>query len=443
MTSPIRQATFKLHKFQDAAWQALFSGKYREVALMSGVQGGKTIFGVLATRIIIDTIAKPGDNILIGAPTYKILEQATLPTFLQLHTSFVGRYNAKDGVFRTHKGVNVWFRTGTDPDSVEGIPDCIFAWMDEAGKCPRKFWVNFQGRTARRQGMVLYTTTWYALNWLFKEIWRPFQLKKSTDIFLTTFNSAENPTFPKAELERQRNKLSPAEFQRKYLGEPGKVEGMVFSGFGEQNFSLPFPFSKFPVYGGIDWGFDHPTALVLRCFPGNGYCYTVNIFKRSGMSVSQILDTIESKHRTFHVKHWFCGHDRPDFIAELNGRGVQCSHYFESNPDYREVNAGNQLHAELIRSGQYKIFTGLDQIEDLEDEYLSYAWKETIEGSDARESPVRINDDLIAAERYCTVGTQHLLAKEKEEYKLPERAHARVDLFDPHAQPEVEGYDET
>lgn len=435
-----RKYRFRLHERQQEAWKALFKNPLiREVALISGVQGGKTIFGSLATRLMLKKYTNPSDNFLIGAPTYKIMEQATLPTFKKIHTDLIGDYNAKDNVFRLKDGRNVWFRTGTDPDSVEGIPDCVFAWMDEAGKCPRRFWVNFQGRVARRQGKILFTTTWYALNWLFKEVWRPYQLNKRSDIHVVSFNSAENPTFPREELERQRFILSPAEFQRKYLGEPGKVEGMVFSGFGAHNWSEPFDSVRYDHYGGIDWGFDHPTAIDVGCYPDDGRTYSVSVFKRSGLSVTQVLDLIESKHRQFHVKHWYCGHDRPDMIAELNKRGIPASVYFDGNTNYREVNAGNQLVDELMRSGKYKIFRGIHQAEDIEDEILSYAWREVDEGKETKEKPVGVNDDWIAATRYRIVGTHHLLQEPEYEPKMSmEIPETAIDVWDPSMDEESE-----
>lgn len=436
-----KQLKFSLHAKQQEAWKYLFKTDAREVALISGVQGGKTIFGALATLVMFDKHAKAGDNILVGAPTYKILEQATLPTFQKVFTNYHGSYNGQEKVFKTHKGVNIWFRTGTDPDSVEGIPDCVFAWMDEAGKCPRRFWANFQGRVARRGGKILYTTTWYALNWLFKEVWRPFEMGKRDDLKVVSFNSAENPTFPKEELERQRKLLNPAEFQRKFLGEPGKVHGMVHDGFGPQNFvdAMDFDWKEVPVYGAIDWGYDHPMGILLRAYPGDGNCYTVNIFKRSGLSTSQMLDVIEQKHRMFHVKHFACGHDRPDMIQELNKKGIRATKYFERHPAYRTINAGNQKHSEWVRSGVYKIFRGIDQIEDLEDEYLSYAWKEVDEGKEDPEKPLSVNDDLMACERYLTVSTMHLLQERKKKAKLT--PSARLDLWDP-GKPKQRNYDE-
>lgn len=419
---------FSLHAKQREAWRHLFKEPTREVALISGVQGGKTIFGAFAMRKMLDMHPEPYNNFLVGAPTYKILEQATLPTFEKIHTKLLGHYNGKDGVFHLKDGRNVWFRTGTDPDSVEGVPDCVFAWMDEAGKCPRKFWVNFQGRVARRQGKILYTTTWYALNWLFKEVWRPWERGIRDDLHVVSFNSAENPTFPVEELERQKRILSPGEYQRKFLGEPGKVEGIVFDGWSEQSYTEPFSVKGLPIYGGIDWGFDHPTAITLRAFK-DGKSFTFSLFKKSRLSVEQVLDTIERKAKMFNVKMFYCGHDRPDMIEELNKRGVRCMSYMAAAPKYREVNPGNAKLSEFMKQKRYMVFRGIDQAEDLEDEYLTYSWREYNEGTEGKEKPIGVNDDLIAAERYATVGTLHMMEEEEKLYNPGLRNLHRIDTI--------------
>lgn len=171
-------------------------------------------------------------------------------------------------------------------------------------------------------------------------------------------------------------------------------------------------------------------AIVLRTYVDHRM-YTISIFKKSGLSVDQMIDLIVAQKKLFNVKNFYCGDDRPEMIAALNARGVQASSWLEGNEDYREINQGNQLHAMYIRNGQYKIFKGIKQAEDLEDEYLSYAWKENIEGSDAREQPIKVNDDLMSAERYLTIGTKYLLDKPKEEYKIPMNLAHKIDNWTP------------
>ena len=432
-----RVVRFKLHEKQQEAWRLLFKQDKRTVALISGIQGGKTIFGCLALRKAIQDNKDPRATWLVGAPTYKILNQSTLPTFKKVFGAILGDYNGQDGCYRLKDGRTVWFRTSTDPDSVEGIPDLgagggLGAWIDEAGKCNRRFWVNVQSRLARCQGKLLLTTTWYALNWLYKSVWQPYIKGDQKDIGLVYFNSATNPSFPMEELERQRMILSRAEFSRKFLGEPSKPEGLIHPDFGQENYCEPFELDHtYKCYMGVDWGFDHPFALVVRAIKGN-HCYTVSIFKHSGLSTQQQIDVIRSKWRMYSVHQAFCGHDRPDMIEELNRSGLRCVKYFEGNNNFREVNAGNQKHSELIKTRQYQIFRGIDQAEDLEDEYLTYSWdKKESDEETVREKAKSINDDLMAAERYATVGTMRFMRPEEGHDLKPIYLKPRIDEFDP------------
>lgn len=412
-----QEIQFELHAKQQQAWKHLEDPSKRDVVLLSGVQGGKTIFGCFAMRWLIEELHqnKPY-NWVIGAPTYKIMEQSTLPTFKKIFGPRLGNYNGKDAAYNLKEGGVVYFRTSTDPDAVEGIPDCKGGWMDEAGKCSRQFWVNFQGRVARLQGKLIFTTTWYNLGWLYKEIWKPWKEHTRSDIGLVYFNSAENPTFPSEELERQRQILSRTEFSRKYLGEPSKPEGLIFPDFGEQNIIEPFNLpDRTTYYAGLDWGFDHPTAMVIRAFPGDGKAYTVSVFKERNLSASQQIDMIKAKCRLYNVKMIYAGHDRPEMIKELNAQGIPCVKYFEGNQNFREVNAGNSKHGELIKSRRYLVFKGIEGLDDLEEEYATYQWDrdEDVEYTQ-KEKPRNINDDLMAAERYCTVGTWRVLTRMAE-----------------------------
>lgn len=429
-----KKVVFKLHPKQQEAWKLLKKEKKRTVALISGVQGGKTSFGAIALRHEIQNNKDPNAAWLVGAPTYKILNQSTLPTFKKVFGNLLGNYNGQDGCYHLKDGRDVWFRTATDPDSVEGVPNCVFGWMDEAGKCSRRFWINFEARLARCQGQMLLTTTWYSLNWLYKSIWQPYVKGDRSDIGLVYFNSAENPSFPNEELERQRSIMSRAEFSRKFLGQPAKPEGLVFSEFNQDNWCDPFKidYSTVPTYMGLDYGFDHPMAMVIRAIPGDGNCYTVSAFKKSGLSVKQQLDAIRSKANLFHVKHIYGGHDRPDILLELNKLGLRACKYFEGNNNLREVNVGNQLHDELIRTNRYRVFRDIEEAEDLEDEYLTYSWDKSEDGEqNAREKPININDDLIAADRYCTVGTNHLMKQKVALTEIPNALGGRIDTWSP------------
>ena len=92
--------TIKLHKYQD---RAIFA-KERFVAMISGLQSGKTISGAVWTRKQFDENEKQDG--LIAAPTYKILHQSTLPKFFEINPDLKRFYKKSFRVFREFRGFN-------------------------------------------------------------------------------------------------------------------------------------------------------------------------------------------------------------------------------------------------------------------------------------------------------------------------------------------------
>jgi hypothetical protein len=268
---------------------------------------------------------------------------------------------------------------------------------------------------------------------MYHDLWIKFKAGELQDTFIVSFASSLNPTFPIEEIERQRKLLSPAEFARKFMGEPSKPEGLVFPEFGDLNWVNPrsFDYKNIPVYAGVDWGFDHPMAIDIAAYC-DGCSYTVSLFKRSGLSVSQQIELLKSKARSFNVKAFYCGHDRPDMILELQKAGLVAMKYFEGRNEYREVNAGNQKLGEMIRTRRYLVFRDIEYARDLEDEFFTYSWDHNDGEKKQKEKPISINDDLIAASRYRVVGTMNLLEQKIEPSKPPSWiARPWIDTFDP------------
>ena len=62
--------------------KVLFSKK-RMVILGCGIQYGKTISGVVWLKMMMHEFTDASDNFIVASPSYKILEQSTLPPFMQ------------------------------------------------------------------------------------------------------------------------------------------------------------------------------------------------------------------------------------------------------------------------------------------------------------------------------------------------------------------------
>ncbi len=434
---------FALHKHQILAWKALDDPEIREIGVCAGIQGGKTSFGSLAMAKKINEWSEkyPGCNYLVGADNYKTLTQATIPTFLKVFRRGAGKYiGGSREEFVLKRGGKVFFRTATDPNSVEGIPDVAFAWIDEAGKCSRLFKTNVLGRVARLRGQVLYTTTPYALNWVYTEVEKPYLSGQRTDIAFIRFSSADNPSFPREEFERQRAILDAKTFNRKYMGLHERMEGLVYE-LSSDNYATSFhPNEKTRFFAGVDFGFTegHEFALTVRAITEHGFHYVVSTFKQAGLDPNAQVMLAKAKQSTFKIETFYCDPARPDMIAMFNKAGLPSIGFQTGKEDFKRIIPGINKHIELIRTGRYKILRGVNA--DLEDEYETYHWPEFQEGKVIREEPVKLNDNLMDAERYATIGTMHVKFKEEPGPYIA-RSKRDFDVFDPKKSRKSGGWD--
>lgn len=406
---------FALHKFQEQAWDYLNDPKIREIALLAGIQGGKTSFGALAMTKKLGKLRKASQepcNFIVGADTYKTLSQSTVPTLLKFTNQRLGTYNQGKQEIYLKGGGTIYLRTSTDPWSVEGIQDCVFAWVDEAGKCSKLFQINILGRLARRRGQVLYTSTPYALNWLYNDVEKPFLAGERDDIRLIRFSSADNPSFPKEEFERQKQILDARMFRMKYMGVHERMQGLVYD-LTEDNYCEPFKVPQnMRFFAGVDWGFaeGHEFALVVRGIGIDGYRYTVDEFKGAGLDPQQQINMCKAKSSTWNIEAFFCDPARPDMIAALNKAGLNARGFHVGNENFKQLVPRINKHYELIKSGKYKIWRS--KCPHLIDEYETYHWPEHQDEKTPKEAPVKVNDHLMDCEGMLTAATQNIFVKE-------------------------------
>lgn len=430
MAEPAKSTSTHLKLSQGQA-DLYFEKEARILLACSGIQGGKTTLGAYWILKKISE-APPDANFLIAAPTYKIMQQSTLPTIFTIWPSTFYKYHKVDSILSLQDGRVIYLRTGTDPNAAEGIQRVHAAWLDEAGMCSKLFWYNVQSRTAFSKAQLLLTTTPYAMNWLKKDVIDQSEKFKRPDIMYRRWRSKDNPAFPQEEYDRQKEILPAKIFARKYEGIHEKMEGLVFEDLNADNYCNPFPKPKdVRVFAGVDWGYKHAYAITIRYITTEGMHYTVSEFKQSGCDPSEKVAIAKGLQSIHGIEHWYCGADRPEMIDMFNDAGLKASsYYFEGDKRYREVLAGVEAHATLIKSRRYKIFS--NTCPHLEDEYETYHWPEPRADDDRiKENPVDINDDLMSAERHITVGTLHLTKKAATNLPVKQVSQYNRDIFDP------------
>lgn len=381
---------------------AIFSTS-RITLAATGIQWGKTSVGALRTKIKIHQYTHPDDAFIITAPTYKVMKQSTLPAFLKLMKGY-GRYNKVDAEFKVFNGGTVYMRTETDPDSVVGITNVRHIWGDEAGKYSLYFWENLQGRAAFGECNIDLTTSPYSLNWIFKDLIRPHNKSPFPESEFKYIKAAsfENPYFPMAEYERQRSKMDERRFRMMFGGEWERMEGLVYDCYEPKENICAWPETLADkVYAGIDWGYTEPFAMFIMGLYPNGQRIQMGEVKKARLTLTAIIDVCREKMTTFGIKHFYCGPDQPGYIQALNEAGIPASAADNS------VKIGIAHVYELIKTRKLQYVDG--QCIHTLDEVETYHYpdpKDIRPDRDIKDdSPVKQNDHMMDAKRYCIVST--------------------------------------
>ncbi len=387
---------------QDAVMRAGLEAAKPIILLSCGIQFGKTTVGAWLMRLYMQTFMDPLDTFIIAAPNYKILRQSTLPAFASIMDGY-GTYERQDALFKMRGGGTCYFRTATQPDSVVGITNCRFIWLDEGGKVSLYFWENLQARASFKKAPIIITTSPYAINWVYRDLIKPYQRGLRKDMHFTTARSNENPYFPKEEYEAKKATMHPKRFNALYGGQFEKMEGLVYDCFDE-DIHLVNPF-KLPegtkYYASIDWGYTHPCAFLVMAITPEKERYIVYEYYKAGKTIDDIIEVALEKKKEFKIETVYADPAQPGYLESFNRAGLPC---IAANNDVR---AGVDLVYKLFKTNNLKIFKGYAP--HLVDELSAYHWPELEDVNPNRDlkdrNPVKQDDDACDSLRYLSIST--------------------------------------
>jgi hypothetical protein len=387
--------------------RVVFSEKRITVAA-TGIQWGKSEAGAVRMVRMIHKFPDKNASFIVCAPTFPIMQQATLPTFLEFADG-LGEYHRGDKVFEVRGGGRVYFRTGTYGDSVVGIRNTRHIWCDEAGLYSLYFWENIQGRAAPKEATIDLTTSPYSLNWVYKELINPTLKGTRDDVELVQAASNENPYFPDAEYQRRKATMDPRRFRMMFGGDWDRKEGIVYDCFDDDENVIDM--EELPghliYYAGVDWGYTEPFAIVVvGICPQTHKRYVVAEVKKSRLAPSERDQIVQRMQRLYGVTFWFCGPDRPENIVGLNQlEGVRAGAANNS------VLQGIEAVYERIKARELQFVRGrashvLDELEG----YHYPEHKETRVDANVKEVyPVQAEDHCCDALRYAILSTQNIM----------------------------------
>jgi len=363
--------------------------------MLTGIQGAKTTTGALWMGKKYGEY--PYDNHAIVAPTYKILEQSTLPTFFKFFPFYKKFYKIKDSIIElpNPKIGKIFVRSADTPITLEGMT-CRDVWCDEIGQIARYAWIILQGRVSFLQGQIFGTTRPYGINWLktdFYDLWQA----NDPEYEVINFESKDNPAFPYQEYLRAKKRLDPRVFAMMYQGKFERMVGLVYQQFDENKniFSGIVPFSQFKkIVAGVDWGYTNPAVIILIGITNEGEYYVFYEFYKTGLTIDSFTEIAKQLQKKFRIDCFFADPSEPMNIQQFRKEGINI---IEGD---NQLNPGINKVRELI--GENKLFIH-STCKNIIDEFQSYCFAEAKDIALPKEKPQEGHNHGLDSIRYVVM----------------------------------------
>jgi phage terminase large subunit len=193
----------------------------------------------------------------------------------------------------------------------------------------------------------------------------------------------DNPFLPES-IKRQIEDLKRTDealYQIYALGEKAISKSNIYNNWTFTK-SRPARFTNF-VYG-LDFGYNHPTALV-RVYWSDGDIYIEPVIYQSYLTTSELIQKFKDLdiEKTVDI---MADYSRPEIIAELQNAG------------YNVNNANKVVKMGINYVKTFGVFC--EDEPNIKKEYDNYKWKKV--GDLILDEPVKLYDDAMDAVRYAT-----------------------------------------
>lgn len=303
--------------------------------LLAGMGGGKTL--AAATECIVVSQLHPGSKGLAAAPNYPQIERGLYEPFESQwlfgepvenweDVPIVDAWNQSKRKLRFANGSELWFVSLEKPSSIEA-PNIDYWWMDEAQALrPGQFDDGYDALESRLRGDA-YEGAWVTthsppepLVTLFTE--GKGQAPSSRLYRWTTHDAYQAGVISESYYQSMTSRFHGAEAEARLEGRYAKPEGLVFSMLDEETHVQQTPDEWTKATGGIDWGWNHNTTIIVALWTGEKV-HLVEHFYDNHTEEGVVMREVEAADRHYGVDHWWAGHDEPETIQKLKRRGVR------------------------------------------------------------------------------------------------------------------------
>jgi phage terminase large subunit len=330
----------------------------------------------LCQLVIIYCLQNNNKVVSIIRKTFPALRATVLRDFIEilkeLNIYSVEDHNKSEHIYTFPNGSIVEFFSVDDEQKIRGRKRDI-AWCNEANEL---YFDDFTQLNMRTESKLIFDyNPSESTSWLYELPQEESILIKST--------YKDNPFLPqsiRSQIEDLK-RTDEALYQIYALGEKAISKSNIYSNWS----FIPHRPARFVNYVyGLDFGYNHPTAL-MRVYWCDNDIYIEPVIYESYLTTPMLIDKMQS----FNVEKTVtivADYARPEIIAELNNAG------------YDVQNANKVVKKGIDNIKTFGVLCQDDKA--IKKEYENYKWKKV--GDMITDEPVKMWDDAMDAIRYAT-----------------------------------------
>jgi phage terminase large subunit len=362
-------------------YEALLNPKIRFVINQGSSRSSKSFS--LSQLVIVYCLYNPGKSVSVCRRTLPSLRETAMKDIFELLHTY-GLYNEKDhnktrNIFTFKNGSTIEFFSLDDSQKVRGRKRDLL-WLEEANEVDRETFVQLNIRTTEK--------VFASFNPSDSEHYL-YDIIEKEDAILVHSTYKDNPFLPDDQVKEIEDLINiDIDYYNIYaLGLPSKSNHTVFNHQKVYIDDLP---SYNETILGLDFGFQHPTALI-ECNFREDIVYCKELIYESHLTSE---DLVSKMNNIFLERGWsksmliVADYARPELIEDLrrNGFNVQ--------------NAIKNVKEGIDAVKTYKLFYHHQSI-NLAREFRNYKWKS--QGERLLDEPVKLWDDAMDALRYSVL----------------------------------------
>jgi phage terminase large subunit len=355
-------------------WSALQEKGVRFVINEGGSRSSKTYS--LCQMVIVYCLKNPNKVVSIIRKTFPALRATVMRDFLEILKDLdiyeKTNHNMSENIYRFPNGSIVEFFSVDDEQKIRGRKRDI-AWCNEANEL---FYDDFTQLNMRTETKLIFDyNPSDSSSWL-------YELPKDESILIKA-TYKDNPFLPET-IKRQIEDLKRTDealYQIYALGEKAISKSNIYSNWTFIK-HRPAKFTSY-VYG-LDFGYNHPTAL-MRVYWRDNDIFIEPVIYESYLTTSNLIEKMKILNVEENVEI-LADYSRPEIIQEMNNSG------------FNVLNANKVVKKGIDNVKSFGVFCEEDQ--RIKKEYENYKWKKI--GDNITDEPIKLYDDAMDAVRYAT-----------------------------------------